>query len=75
MYRLNSLNADIQLIVDGAWESRFCMNYCCSELPNTIIQETSIQQMTVITFKKSIPNERAFNYNENSRMPFLIQKK
>ena len=21
MYRLNSLNADIQLIVDGAWES------------------------------------------------------
>ena len=22
MYRLNSLNADIQLIVDGAWESR-----------------------------------------------------
>lgn len=51
MYRLNSLNADIQLIVDGAWENRFCMNYCCSELPNTIIQETSIQQMTVITFK------------------------
>ena len=25
MYRLNSLNADIQLIVDGAWESRFCV--------------------------------------------------
>ena len=25
MYRLNSLNADIQLIVDGAWESRFCL--------------------------------------------------
>ena len=25
--------------------------------------------------QKSIPNERAFNYNENSRMPFLIQKK
>jgi len=23
MYRLNSLNADIQLIVDGAWESDF----------------------------------------------------
>ena len=25
MYRLNSLNADIQLIVDCAWENRFCV--------------------------------------------------
>ena len=26
MYRLNSLNADIQLIVDGAWENRFSLD-------------------------------------------------
>ncbi len=25
MYRLNSLNADIQLIVDGAWGSKTCV--------------------------------------------------
>ena len=27
MYRLNSLNADIQLIVDGAWESKYLCNF------------------------------------------------
>lgn len=27
MYRLNSLNADIQLIVDGAWESKHLCNF------------------------------------------------
>ena len=37
MYRLNSLNADIQLIVDGAWESKkTCQNVFENTLRLTI---------------------------------------
>ena len=37
MYRLNSLNADIQLIVDGAWESKItCQNVFENTLRLTI---------------------------------------
>ena len=33
MYRLNSLNADIQLIVDGAWENRLTILFIALHSP------------------------------------------
>ena len=68
MYRLNSLNADIQLIVDGAWESKPIIIFILKTLSLYGAYSLHYRQNLYSRGKKNILMPNGLSYREISPM-------